>query len=156
MLCPYCNYESSKVLESRTSSEKACIRRRRECEQCGKRFTTYERVEIMPVTILKKDGSREDYSREKLFTSIKVACHKCDFSPEKIDEMIDAIENELSQLSRREVSAILIGNLILDKLKDTDNIAYLRYSSVFKDFKTVDEFISEANKLILETTTKTI
>jgi transcriptional repressor NrdR len=150
MLCPYCKYENTKVLESRTSAEKSSIRRRRECENCEKRFTTYERVEIMPVTVIKKNGSREDYSRKKVFTSIKLACHKCDFSLEQIEQIVENVENELAQTGKREINSSILAKLVLEQLKMLEHTAYLRYASIHNNFKNVEDFINEANILLAE------
>lgn len=148
MLCPFCNYENSKVLESRTTAEKSSIRRRRECESCGRRFTTYERVEVMPIFVIKRSGTREDYSRVKLFNSIKQASHKCNLTIEQIEEIVDSIESELANIGKREVNTNFLGKLTMDRLKELEKIAYIRYSSVYNHFKSVDDFVLEATNLI--------
>lgn len=150
MLCPFCSYENSKVLESRTTADKSSIRRRRECERCAKRFTTYERTERMPVLVIKRNGDREDYSREKLMNSIKKACHKCDLKFEQIEELVESIELELANIGRREISSTMLGKLILDRLKNLKKVAYLRYSSVYNQFNEPEDFLIEAKNLIEE------
>lgn len=143
MLCPYCEHESSRVLESRTTAEKSCIRRRRECERCQKRFTTYEKIEFAPLTVLKKNGSREEYSREKLLSSIIRSANKCEVNIEDIELMIDKIELELSILGKKEVLSSVLGEKIIEKLKAINEIAYIRYLSAFKKIKSFDELILE-------------
>lgn len=147
MQCPFCGFENSRVLESRGTGEKAAIRRRRECENCRKRFTTYEKIEIMPVLIKKKNGAREEYSRKKLFSSIINACNKCDISISKMDEIIDGIELEMSLSSKREFEADIMGQRILDALKPLSEVAYLRYMSVFNKFQSLKDFKNEILKL---------
>lgn len=150
MLCPYCGYENSKVLESRTTAEKSSIRRRRECEKCQQRFTTYEKIEFTPLLVLKRNGSREDYSREKLFNSIINACSKCDIHAEIIDGIINEFETSMS--GKREVSSIYIGEKILEELKGLNDIAYIRYLTVFKQIKTLDELQQEIKCLTKKAT----
>jgi len=143
MLCPFCGHESSKVLESRSTAEKSSIRRRRECENCQKRFTTYEKIEFLPLIIIKKNGSREEYSRNKLFNSINLACNKCDINIDIIEDLIENIELEFSISAKREISSFYLGEKVLEELKKIDMVAYLRYASVFKQFKNIEDFISE-------------
>lgn len=147
MLCPFCGYESSKVLESRSTAEKLSIRRRRECESCQKRFTTYEKIEMLPLHVIKKNGSRVEYSREKLLNSINMACNKCNVSTEVVEEFIDNLEFELSASPKREINSCHLGEKILEYLKNIDEVAYLRYLSVFKRFRTSDDFIFEARNI---------
>lgn len=141
MLCPFCNCENSKVLESRTTTDKSSIRRRRECESCSKRFTTYERVEKMPVAVTKSNGNREDFSRDKFINSIKLACHKSKISAEEIEHVVNQIENELANIGRRDVSTSTLAKLALDHLLSLDKVAYLRYCSIYQQFNTVEDFI---------------
>ncbi|MDD3014545.1 MAG: transcriptional regulator NrdR [Candidatus Gastranaerophilales bacterium] len=143
MLCPFCGHESSKVLESRSTAEKSSIRRRRECENCQKRFTTYEKIEFFPLIIVKKNGSREEYSRSKLFNSINTACNKCDINIDIIEDLIDNIEFEFSLSGKKEISSFYLGEKILEELKNIDMVAYLRYVSVFKQFKNIEDFVIE-------------
>jgi transcriptional repressor NrdR len=143
MLCPFCGNEDSKVLESRSTAEKSSIRRRRECESCQKRFTTYEKIELFPLTIIKKDGSREEYSRIKLFNSIKLACNKCNIDQTVIDDIIDFFEQEFSSSGKREISSFYLGKRVLEELKKIDIVPYLRYISVFKEFTSLEDFVDE-------------
>ena len=149
MLCPFCHSENSRVLESRTTEEGSSIRRRRECESlnCNKRFTTYERIEVMPVLVIKRSGEREPYSREKLRLGLIRACEKTLINAAQIDSIIENIENELIKLSKREVNSYLIGELILNELKDLDQIAYVRFASVYRQFRSIDDFIKELQEL---------
>ncbi|EKE04370.1 MAG: hypothetical protein ACD_20C00085G0027 [uncultured bacterium] len=150
MICPFCGYENSKVLESRTTAEKSSIRRRRECERCQQRFTTYEKIEFSPLLVLKRNGSREEYSREKLFNSVLTACSKCDIHVEIIDEIITDIETSVS--GKREISSFYLGEKLLEALKDLNQIAYVRYLSVFKRIKTLDELLTELKEYREQTT----
>ncbi|MEI8389614.1 MAG: transcriptional regulator NrdR [bacterium] len=145
MICPFCNHEDTKVLESRMSSEKACIRRRRECENCQQRFTTYERVEISPIMVIKKNKSKEEYSREKIIKSISNACVKYEIEQEIIQEIAARIEFGISILGKKEITGAYIGEKILEYLKPVNEIAYLRYLSVFKKFETIEELYKEIN-----------
>lgn len=145
MICPFCNHEDTKVLESRMSSEKACIRRRRECENCQQRFTTYERVEISPIMVIKKNKSKEEYSREKIIKSISNACVKYEIEQEIIQEIAARIEFGISILGKKEITSAYIGEKILEYLKPVNEIAYLRYLSVFKKFETIEELYKEIN-----------
>lgn len=145
MLCPFCGNESSKVLESRSTAEKASIRRRRECESCQKRFTTYEKIELFPLTIIKKDGLKEEYSRTKLYKSIKIACNKCNIENESIENIIDTLEQEFSFSAKREISSFYLGKRVLEELFHINAVAYLRYLSVFNEFSNIDDFKKEIN-----------
>jgi len=149
MLCPFCNSVNSRVLESRTTEEASSIRRRRECENtaCSKRFTTYERVEVMPVLVVKRSGEREPYSREKIRSGIIRACEKTPITAEQIDNSIENIENELAKQAKREVSSTVLGKLVLTELKDLDQVAYVRFASVYRQFKSVEDFIEELRDL---------
>ena len=147
MLCPICGFESSKVLESRTSSDKSSIRRRRECEGCQKRYTTYEKIEMVPLFVIKKNGAREEYSRDKLLNSIMMACKKCAIPEGIIEEIADRIELDLSIYGKREISTIYLGERILDTLKNINEVAYLRYLSIFREFKSAEDFRNEINSL---------
>ena len=149
MHCPFCNSENSRVLESRTTEEGNSIRRRRECEDssCNKRFTTYERIEVMPVLVVKRSGQREPYSREKLRGGIVRACEKTVITAEQIDNMIEDIENELAKQGKREVNSTVLGELVLNELKDLDQVAYVRFASVYRQFRSVEDFIKELHEL---------
>ena len=149
MLCPFCHSENSRVLESRTTEESSSIRRRRECENqnCAKRFTTYERIEVMPVLVVKRSGEREPYSREKLRLGIVRACEKTLITADQIDNVIENIESELSKQGKREVNSTILGKLVLNELKDLDQIAYVRFASVYRQFRSVEDFIKELQDL---------
>lgn len=152
MICPFCSYEDTRVLESRMSPEKACIRRRRECENCQQRFTTYERVEISPVLIIKKNKTKEDYSREKLIKSIQGACLKCGVTKDSICEIAARIEFEIFLPGKKEVASAYIGEKVLTYLKPVNEIAYIRYLSVFKHFETIEELYKEIKNFQKELT----
>jgi len=147
MLCPFCSHPETKVIDSRESSDGKVIRRRRECLKCQKRFSTYEQLELLNFTVLKKDGRKEDYSREKLETGIKKSLEKRPVDDKKIDEIVDEVEFRLQQKGNCEVSSKEIGNLVLEKLKGLDDVAYLRFASVYKSFGSADSFKKEAEKL---------
>lgn len=140
MLCPYCNNNQTSVLESRESEDGTVIRRRRECSKCGKRFTTYERVEVIDLKVGKKDGRVEDFSREKLKAGIAKACEKRPCSQEDIEAIVDEIEMRLLNRKSTQVSSSDIGRMVLTRLKKLDKVAYLRFASVFLEFESVAEF----------------
>ncbi len=150
MKCPFCSYEESKVIDSRPTDEGARIRRRRECINCGKRFTTYEIIESVPVIVVKKDKSREAFDRDKLFNGMMRACEKRPVSVEVIEKAIDEIEAELQNSLDREVTSVKIGEYVMDKLKDIDEVAYVRFASVYRQFKDINTFMSELKKLLIE------
>lgn len=142
MNCPFCNYQDSRVLESRLSQENS-IRRRRACEECGKRFTTYERLEAMQTLVVKRSGRREPYAREKFRSGIVRAAIKTAITADQIEELVDAVENELVALNKQEVKASALGDLALARLKDLDQVAYVRFASVYRQFKSIKDFIEE-------------
>ncbi len=146
MICPFCNNDDTKVLESRASAEKSCIRRRRECENCQQRFTTYERVEISPIIVIKKNKSKQEYSREKIIKSLADSCKKYKIENELLQEIASRIEFGISLLGKKEVTSSYIGEKILEYLKPIDEIAYLRYLSMFKKFETIEDLYKEINK----------
>ncbi len=148
MKCPFCSDEESKVIDSRPTDEGERIRRRRECLKCGKRFTTYEVIESLPIIVIKKDKSRETFNRDKLMTGILRACEKRPVSINTIDNMIDEIEITIQNSLDREVSSDKIGELVMDKLKNIDEVAYVRFASVYRQFKDITTFMDELNKLI--------
>ncbi|MBE6750557.1 MAG: transcriptional regulator NrdR [Ruminococcaceae bacterium] len=150
MKCPFCGYEESKVIDSRPTDEGQRIRRRRECLQCTKRFTTYEVIESLPIIVIKKDKSRETFNREKLMTGLLRACEKRPVSFDTLDNMIDEIEVVIQNSLDREVSSEKIGELVMDKLKKIDEVAYVRFASVYRQFKDINTFMSELNKLLKE------
>lgn len=148
MKCPYCGYEESKVIDSRPTDEGQRIRRRRECLSCGKRFTTYEVIESLPIIVIKKDKSRETFNRDKLMTGILRACEKRPVSIDTLDNMIDEIETIIQNSLDREVSTEKIGELVMEKLKKIDEVAYVRFASVYRQFKDINTFMDELNKLL--------
>ena len=147
MYCPFCNHKDSRVLESRLTSENPSIRRRRECEACEKRFTTYERVETMQLLVIKSTGEREPYSREKLRAGVSSACAKTMVTAEEIDSLVDSVENELASMGRREVLSSELGDLVLMRLRSLNEVAYVRFASVYKAFQSIEDFIVELNAL---------
>ena len=148
MKCPFCGYEESKVIDSRPTDEGQRIRRRRECLECNKRFTTYEIIESIPIIVIKKDKSRETFNREKLMTGLLRACEKRPVSIDMLDNMIDEIEVIIQNSLDREVSSERIGELVMDKLKKIDEVAYVRFASVYRQFKDINTFMNELNKLL--------
>jgi transcriptional repressor NrdR len=150
MKCPYCGYGESKVVDSRPTDEEAAIRRRRECEKCGKRFTTYEKIEEMPLIIVKKDGSREVYQRNKMMNGLLRACEKRPVSIAQIEAIADDIEKELYNSMDKEIESKKIGEMVMNRLKKIDDVAYVRFASVYRQFKDINTFLEELNKLINE------
>jgi transcriptional repressor NrdR len=147
MKCPYCSSDDTKVIDSRPADDNTSIRRRRQCEACGKRFTTYEKLETMPLLVVKKDNTREAYDRAKIESGILRSCHKRPVSTEQISGMIDDIENEIFGMGETEVPTSLIGEKVMMKLKDLDQVAYVRFASVYRQFKDVNTFIEEISEL---------
>ncbi len=150
MKCPFCNYEESKVIDSRPTDEGEKIRRRRECISCGKRFTTYEIIESVPIIVVKKDKSRQAFDRVKLFNGMLRACEKRPVSIEQIDRVVSEIEAELQNSLDREVTSVHIGELVMDRLKELDEVAYVRFASVYRQFKDINTFMDELAKLLGE------
>ncbi|MBP3697150.1 MAG: transcriptional regulator NrdR [Clostridia bacterium] len=150
MKCPFCGCEESKVIDSRPTDEGERIRRRRECIGCFKRFTTYEIIESVPVIVVKKDKSREVFDRNKLFNGLLRACEKRPVSLESIEHAVDEIESTLQNSLDREVTSVRIGELAMDKLKDLDEVAYVRFASVYRQFKDINTFMDELAKLLSE------
>jgi transcriptional repressor NrdR len=150
MRCPFCSYSESKVIDSRPAEEGATIRRRRECLSCGKRFTTYEIMERMPLLVIKKDGSRQSFDRMKLLGGMIKACEKRPVRVDEIERIADEIEQELQGSLDREVSSERIGELVMNKLKDVDEVAYVRFASVYRQFRDINTFLDELNKLLVE------
>ncbi len=148
MKCPFCGYEEDKVIDSRPTDEGERIRRRRECLKCGKRFTTYEMIESLPIIVIKKDGSRETFDRQKLFNGMLRACEKRPVSIETLDKAISDIEVVIQNSLDREVSSDKIGELVMEKLKEIDEVAYVRFASVYRQFKDINTFMNELNKLL--------
>ena len=150
MKCPYCAFEESKVIDSRPTDEGERIRRRRECISCGKRFTTYEIIESVPVIVVKKDKSREVFDRAKLFNGLLRACEKRPVPLEPIEHIVSEIENKLQNSLDREVTSTFIGQLAMEYLKDVDEVAYVRFASVYRQFKDINTFMDELAKLLSE------
>ncbi len=148
MKCPYCEYLESKVIDSRPIDDGSSIRRRRECLKCEKRFTTYEQIESVPLVIIKKDGKRQVYNREKLLNGILRACEKTPVSFAQIENMVLEIESVLNNSLDREVTSTEIGELVMDKLKSINDIAYVRFASVYREFRDVKSFMEELASLI--------
>jgi transcriptional repressor NrdR len=148
MKCPQCSFEEDKVVDSRTTKEGEAIRRRRECLKCGHRFTTYEYIERVPMMVVKKDGRREEYSREKLLGGLSKACEKRPVSREQIERVIDDIETALFGKFKNEVKSTEIGNLVVDRLQSLDEVAYVRFASVYRQFKDINQFMSEVKVLL--------
>ena len=150
MKCPFCGYEESKVIDSRPTDEGEKIRRRRECISCGKRFTTYEIIESVPIVVVKKDKSRQAFDRVKLFNGMLRACEKRPVSIEQLDKVVSEIEADLQNSLDREVTSVHIGELVMDKLKELDEVAYVRFASVYRHFKDINTFMDELAKLLGE------
>ena len=147
MKCPFCGYTESKVIDTRPTDEGERIRRRRECLQCGKRFTSYEIVETTPVMVIKKDGSRQQYDREKLMRGILKACQKRPVTKAQMDDLLSNIEKELYDQQEDEVSSMTIGEMVVERLIDIDEVAYIRFASVYRDFDDVDSFMAELKRI---------
>ncbi len=148
MKCAYCGHPETKVIDKRETGEMDVTRRRRECLKCGKRFTTYERVETVALTIVKKDGRRESFDRNKIISGMLKACEKRPVSRERIERIADDIEANLRLQKRNEVSSIELGNIVMEKLKDLDKVAYIRFASVYKEFGDLEDFQRELRKLV--------
>ncbi|MGI5988061.1 transcriptional regulator NrdR [uncultured Oscillibacter sp.] len=150
MKCPYCGYNESKVIDSRPADEGASIRRRRECLSCGKRFTTYETVESLPMVVVKKDGSRQSFDRSKVLGGMIRACEKRPVPLAELEKIAEEIEQDLQNSMEREISTEAIGEKVMDRLRAVDQVAYVRFASVYRQFKDIDTFMAELNKLLSE------
>lgn len=148
MKCPYCSNDSSRVIDSRPADDNNSIRRRRVCDTCGKRFTTYEKVETIPLIVIKKDNNREQYDRSKIEAGILRACHKRPVSADQINQLVDEIETEIFNREEKEISSSKIGEIVMDKLKDLEAVAYVRFASVYREFKDVNTFMDELKKIL--------
>lgn len=149
MKCPYCSSENTRVIDSRPADDNNSIRRRRLCDECGKRFTTYEKVETIPLIIVKKDNNREPYDRSKIEGGVLRACHKLPISVSEMNRLIDDVETEIFNREEKEIPSIVIGELIMDKLKDLNAVAYVRFASVYREFKDVETFMNELKKMLV-------
>ncbi len=147
MKCPYCGSDDTKVIDSRPADENTAIRRRRQCESCSKRFTTYEKLETMPLLVIKKDNTRESYDRSKIESGILRSCHKRPVSTEQISNLVDEVENEIFSIGENEIPTSVIGEKVMDKLKELDQVAYVRFASVYREFKDINTFIEEIGEL---------
>ncbi|NMB38289.1 MAG: transcriptional repressor NrdR [Firmicutes bacterium] len=148
MRCPFCHHKDSKVLDSRATEEGASIRRRRECTKCSRRFTTYERLDQVPFMIVKKDGRREAFSRDKILNGVLKACEKRPISPDQIEKMIDDIEKDVRNTTEREITSNEVGEIVMERLKELDEVAYVRFASVYRQFKDINSFMSELQQLL--------
>ena len=148
MKCPFCGHLEDKVIDSRAPGVGDVIRRRRECESCARRFTTYERVEDVLPTVVKKDGRREPFDRQKLGRGLRIACNKRPVSMDQIEAVTDAIEHEVQDSERREVSSAELGERVMNHLRELDPVAYVRFASVYRSFRDIDEFLTELGKLV--------
>ena len=148
MKCPFCNQDNTRVIDSRPVPANNSIRRRRQCDECGKRFTTYEKIETIPLVVIKKDQSREQYDRTKIQDGIMRACYKRPISVEQIEKILDEIETEIFNKEDREIPSTEIGEIVMDKLKDLDAVTYVRFASVYREFKDVNTFMDELKKIL--------
>ena len=148
MKCPFCSHENTRVIDSRPAEDNNSIRRRRVCDECGKRFTTYEKVETIPLIVIKKDNNRETYDRSKIEGGGLRAGHKRPVSAQAITGLVDEVENEITNREDKEISSQVIGELVMNKLKDLDAVAYVRFASVYREFKDVNTFMDELKKVL--------
>ena len=148
MKCPFCNQDNTRVVDSRPADDNNSIRRRRLCDECGKRFTTYEKVETIPLIVIKKDQTREQYDRSKIEAGVMRACYKRPIPIQKIKEMIYAVEMEIFNREEKEIESKVIGEIVMDKLKDLEAVAYVRFASVYREFKDVNTFMDELKKIL--------
>lgn len=148
MKCPFCNQDNTRVVDSRPADDNCSIRRRRMCDECGKRFTTYEKVETIPLIVIKKDRSREQYDRAKIEAGVLRACYKRPIPVQKINELVDDVETELFNGEEHEIESKMIGEIVMDKLKNLDAVAYVRFASVYREFKDVNTFMDELKKIL--------
>ena len=148
MKCPFCNQDNTRVVDSRPADDNTAIRRRRMCDACGKRFTTYEKVETIPLIVIKIDQNREQFDRSKIEAGVLRACHKRPVSAEQIHRLVDDEETEVFNLEEREIPSSVIGEIVMDKLKDLEAVAYVRFASVYREFKDVNTFMDELKKIL--------
>ncbi|MBR4807415.1 MAG: transcriptional repressor NrdR [Lachnospiraceae bacterium] len=148
MKCPFCGSDDTKVIDSRPADDNCSIRRRRSCDKCNKRFTTYEKVETIPLVVIKKDNNREPYDRSKIEAGVLRACHKRPVSINQINQLIDEVENEIFNMEDKEIPSDVIGEIVMKKLKDLEAVAYVRFASVYREFKDVNTFMDELKKIL--------
>ena len=151
MKCPFCAHENTKVIDSRPADDNNSIRRRRECEKCGKRFTTYEKIESSPLVVIKKDNTRETYDRSKIERGILRSCHKRPVSVGEIERAVDDIENRIFNMELKEIESSVIGEIVMERLMDLEEVAYVRFASVYREFKDVNTFMNEIKKILSKT-----
>ena len=148
MKCPFWGQDSTRVVDSRPADDNASIRRRRLCDECGRRFTTYEKVETIPLIVIKKDRTREQYDRSKIEAGVLRACYKRPIPVQKINDLIDEVETEIFNREEREIESKVIGEIVMDRLKDLEAVAYVRFASVYREFKDVNTFMDELKKIL--------
>ncbi|MDE7310282.1 MAG: transcriptional regulator NrdR [Eubacterium sp.] len=148
MKCPFCSSDNTRVIDSRPADDNNSIRRRRMCDVCKKRFTTYEKVETIPLIVIKKDNNREQFDRSKIEAGILRACHKRPISVNKINKLVDDIETEIFNMEEKEIPSTVIGEIVMDKLKGLEAVAYVRFASVYREFKDVNTFMDELKKIL--------
>lgn len=148
MKCPFCGSENTRVIDSRPADDSNSIRRRRVCDECSKRFTTYEKVETIPLIVIKKDQNREQYDRSKIEAGVLRACHKRPISAEQITGLVDEVETQIFSKEEKEIASSEIGEIVMDKLKDLEAVAYVRFASVYREFKDVNTFMNELKKML--------
>lgn len=148
MKCPFCGHENTRVIDSRPAEDNNSIRRRRVCDECEKRFTTYEKVETIPLIVIKKDNNRETYDRTKIEAGVLRACHKRPISANRITRLVDEIETEIFNREEKEIPSQVIGELVMNKLKDLEAVAYVRFASVYREFKDINTFMDELKKVL--------
>ena len=150
MKCPFCNNDDTKVIDSRSQDDNSTIRRRRMCEKCGKRFTTYERIDTIPMTVIKNNGTRETFDKNKLISGIMKSCNKRPITAKQISDIADDIENAVLSSMDKEIESSQIGKMVMEKLKDIDEVAYVRFASVYRQFKDINTFMEELAKMLNE------
>lgn len=148
MKCPFCGHENTRVIDSRPAEDNSSIRRRRVCDECDKRFTTYEKVETIPLIIIKKDDNRETYDRSKIEAGVLRACHKRPISANQINQLVDEVETEIFNREEKEIQSQVIGELVMNKLKNLEAVAYVRFASVYREFKDINTFMDELKSVL--------
>ena len=148
MKCPFCGHENTRVIDSRPAEDNNSIRRRRICDECDKRFTTYEKVETIPLIVIKKDNNRETFDRSKIEAGVLRACHKRPISASQIKQLVDEVETEIFSMEEKEIPSRVIGEIVMNKLKNLEAVAYVRFASVYREFKDVNTFVDELKKLL--------
>jgi transcriptional repressor NrdR len=148
MKCPFCGEDNTRVIDSRPADDNCSIRRRRQCDKCRKRFTTYEKIEVIPLVVIKKDMNREPYNRSKIEAGVFRSCHKRPISVDSITAVVDDIENTIFNMDKNEINSSLIGEIVMDKLKELDPVAYVRFASIYREFKDVNTFMDELKKIL--------